>query len=379
MTTDDFALPAHEFQAISALHWISRFGWLRARELGALMWPPRDTRPGSLVADDHRMNEQRKLASRLLSRLKESRYVLQRRLPGKAGDAYVLSGAGVHYLQRRLAYTARAGDKWGRFIDGKWLPPSSWEHELIVTLTMLHFLSRGATIKTELEIRAENPGQRKYPDGLVVSKVRMRDGSHQDMIQWVEVESADKSGLKMLALARSLIDVTRRQAPTLSSLVANVPTIVYRSDLVNLAGRKVDHKNRITKAVQRHIGADLSLFFVQMSFKNTSYHVAAIEVERTRIHRLDPGDPTSDVKSAFAVNREGIFTRTVVDEKGRDWTLKVRPLHDRYRYEIWTAPKPEEGKPTERFGYPIETLEDAFRTVLARWTARFYQNSYESQ
>ena len=100
MTTDDFALPAQEFQAITALHWISRFGWLRARELGALMWPPRDAHPGSLIADDHRMNEQRKLASRLLSRLRESRYVLQRRLPGKAGDAYVLSGAGIHYLQR---------------------------------------------------------------------------------------------------------------------------------------------------------------------------------------------------------------------------------------------------------------------------------------
>lgn len=379
MTTDDFAMPAHEFQAISALHWISRFGWLRARELGALMWPLRDTNPGSLIADDHRMNEQRKLASRLLSRLVESRYVLQRRLPGKVGDAYIISGAGVRYLQRRLAYTARAGDKWGRFIDGSWTPPASWEHELIVTLTMLHFLSGGATIKTELEIRAENPNQKKYPDGLVVSKVRMRDGSHQEMIQWVEVESADKSGLKMLALARSLIDVSRRQAPTLSSLVANVPTIVYRSDLVNLAGRKVDHKNRITKAVQRHIGADLPLFFVQITFKNASYHVAAIDVQRTRILRLDPTDPTSEVKSAFVVNRDGVFSNTLVDAKGRDWTLKVRPLHDRFRYEIWTAPNPEVGTPTERFGYPIETLEGAFRTVMAKWKARFYDNSYESE
>lgn len=379
MATDDFALPAREFQAISALHWISRFGWLRARELGALMWPLQGANPGSLVADDHRMNEQRKLASRLLSRLRESRYVLQRRLPGKAGDAYVISGAGVHYLQRRLAYTARAGDKWGRSINGRWTPPASWEHELLVTLTMLHFLSVGATIKTELEIRAENPKQRKYPDGLVVSEVRMRDGSQQQMIQWIEVESSDKSGARMLALARSLISVSRRQAPVLSSLVANVPTVVYRSDLVNLAGRKVDHKNRITKAVQRHIGADLPLFFVQITFKNASYHVEAIDVQRSRIHRLDPSDPTAQVKLAFAVDRDGVFVGTLVDAKGRDWTLKVRRLYDRFRYEIWTAPNPGEGTPTERFGYPIETLEGAFRAAMAKWEARFYENSYESE
>jgi hypothetical protein len=158
-----------------------------------------------------------------------------------------------------------------------------------------------------------------------------------------------------------------------------LPTIVYRSDLVNLAGRKVDHKNRITKAVQRHIGADLPLFFVQITFKNASYHVAAIDVQRTRILRLDPTDPTSEVKSAFVVNRDGVFSNTLVDAKGRDWTLKVRPLHDRFRYEIWTAPNPEVGTPTERFGYPIETLEGAFRTVMAKWKARFYDNSYESE
>lgn len=378
MSTDDFALPAHEFQAISALHWISRFGWLRARELGALLYPLSGTIPGTLIADDRRMNEQRKLASRLLSRLRESRYVLQRSLPGKAGDAYVISGAGVHYLQRRLAYTARAGDKWGRFIHGKWTPPASWEHELIVTLTMLHFLSQGASIKTELEIRAENPGQKKYPDGLVVSDVKMRDGSRRQMIQWVEVESADKSGAKMLALARSLMNAYRCQAPILSSLVANVATVVYRSDLVNLAGRKVDHKNRITKAVQRHIGADLTLRFVQITFKNASYHVKAFDIQRAQIHRLDPDDPSIEIKAAFALNRDGIFTNTSIDGKGRDWTLKVYPFHDRYRYEIWTAPNPEEGKPTERFGYPIETLEGAFRTVMAKWKARFYENSYES-
>ena len=112
MSTDDFALPAHEFQAISALHWISRFGWLRARELGALLYPLSGTIPGTLIADVRRMNEQRKLASRLLSRLRESRYVLQRSLPGKAGDAYVISGAIESKVNDGTSRIYKAGESW---------------------------------------------------------------------------------------------------------------------------------------------------------------------------------------------------------------------------------------------------------------------------
>lgn len=377
MSEPDLALPAAEFQAITALHWISRFGWIRARELGALLWPETGSYPGTLTAQPRRMTEQRKLASRLLNRLKESRYVLQRKLPGKAGDAYVLSSGGVHYLQRRLAFKARAGDKWGRSIDGRWRPPASWEHELIVTVTMLHFLSKGAEIKTELELRAENRNQRKYPDGIVVSRNKVKDGSIVEMIQWIEVESADKSGLKMLSLARSLTKVYRRQAPVLSGLEAYIPTVVYRSDLVNLSGQKVDHKNRITNAVQRHIGADFQLYFLQITFKqNAAYHVEKIAQQPIRIYPLDPDDPKTELRAAFTLTRNGDFVNTSIDSKDQFWLLKVYKFHDRYRYEVWTAPEPGEGEPEMKAGYQIEELEAGFRAALRAFQRRFYAESY---
>lgn len=376
MSEPDLALPAAEFQAITALHWISRFGWMRARELGSLMWPEAGSYPGTLTADPRRMTEQRKLASRLLNQLKESRYVLQRKLPGKAGDAYVLSSAGVHYLQRRLAFTARAGDKWGRSIDGRWQPPASWEHELIVTVTMLHFLSQGAEIKTELELRAENRNQRKYPDGIVVTRNKVKD-QIVEMIQWIEVESADKSGLKMLSLARSLTKVYRRQAPVLSGLEAYIPTVVYRSDLVNLSGRKVDHKNRITKAVQRHIGADFQLYFLQITFKqNAAYHVEKIAHQPVRIYPLDPDDPKTEIRAAFTLMRNGDFVNTSVDSKDRFWLLKVYKYHDRYRYEVWTAPEPGEGEPKMEAGYQVGELEEGFRAAMRAFQRKFYAQSY---
>lgn len=376
MSTEDFALPDGEFQEVSALHWISRFGWLRSRELGALMWPQPGSNPGTLISDPRRMDDQRKLANKLLSRLKESRYVLQRHLPGKAGNAYVLSLPGVHYLQRRLAYTARPGDKWGRSINGTWQPPASWEHELLVTLTMLYFLSSDAKIKTESEIRAENPGQRKYPDGLVVTSGHRKDGSIRELVLWIEVESADKSGTKMLGLARSLVNAYRQNAPTLSGLKANVPAIVYRADLVNLARRKVDHKNRITNAVQRHIGADIQAYFLQIKFQNSSYHVEEVDVQRTRIHPLDPDDKKTEIRFAFAPIKNGGFVNTSIDAKGKDWTLKVVKWHDRYRFEIWTAPNPGEGEPHMEADHQVPNLEQGFRAAIKMWRGEFHDNSY---
>lgn len=375
---DTYAVPAAELQLLTALHWISRFGWLRARELGALMFPEPGKHPGAMVADEKRLNTQRKMVNnKIIAKLKQARYVLSRPLPNRAGDALVLSAAGARYLQRRLVSTARPGDKWGRSIDGRWTPPASWEHEMLVTLTMLHFLSQGAQIKTELELRAENPGQRKVPDGIVVSRNKTKDGLIVEMVQWIEVESADKSGLKMLSLARSLTKVYRRQAPVLSGLDAYIPTVVYRSDLVNLSGRKVDHRNRIKNAVQRHIGADFQLYFLQITFKpKGAYHVEKISHQPTRIYPFDPDDPKTEIRAAFTPDRNGDFVNTSIDSKDRYWLLKVFRYHDRYRYEVWTAPEPDDGEPILKAGYQVEELEAGFRAAMRAFQRKFYAESY---
>lgn len=378
ITDDTYAVPAAEVQLLTALHWISRFGWLRARELGALMFPEPGKHPGAMVADEKRMNTQRKMVNnKIIAKLKQARYVLSRSLPNRAGDALVLSAAGAHYLQRRLVTTARPGDKWGRSIDGRWTPPASWEHELIVTVTMLYFLSLGADIKTELELRAENHDQRKYPDGIAVLDTTMKDGSPVELVLWIEVESADKSGLKMISLARYLTKVYRGQAPVLSGLKATFPAVVYRSDLVNLSGRKVDHKNRITNAVQRHIGADFYLYFMQITFKpNAAYHADKIAHQPIRIYPLDPDDPKTEIRAAFTPTRNGDFINTSIDSKDRYWKLKVYRYHDRYRYEVWTAPEPTEGEPELKAGYQIEQLEEAFRAAMRAFQRKFYGESY---
>ena len=145
---------------------------------------------------------------------------------------------------------------------------------------------------------------------------------------------------------------------------------------MNLARRKVDHKNRITNAVQRHIGADIQAYFLQIKFQNSSYRVEAVDSQLTRIHPIDPDDKKTELRFAFAPIKHGGFVNTSIDAKGRDWTLKVVRFHDRYRFEIWTAPNPSEGEPHMRADYQVPNLEQGFRAAIKMWRGEFHDNSY---
>lgn len=89
----------------------------------------------------------------------------------------------------KLGKTIRSGRSWGRSEGGVWRAPVAWQHELLVTLILCTYVSWEYEIKTELEIRAENPGKDKYPDGMSRGQVE-----GVTYTWWIEVESAEKSG-----------------------------------------------------------------------------------------------------------------------------------------------------------------------------------------
>lgn len=380
MTTNaDFAVPEAELRTLTGLHWISRFGWLRALELGTLLWPTDGSLPGKVIEDAARLNTQRKLAHKLVVRLRRSKFILCRPLPGNAGEALVLSAAGARFLNRHLGIAARPGDKWGRTADGEWAPPASWQHELIATLVLLDCRSRGFEIKTELEIRSENVGLRKYPDGLAIHSAEGPDGTKAEIALWIEVESSSKSGAQMHALARCLGDVARGAATPICGKVATIPMVVFRSDMVDLSGKSIDHEARIRAALQRYIGADIDLYFARIEFKNTSYHVRSIDFDlEAKILALDPSDPKANISAAFVANRQGTFIKPSIDSKGRSWDLKVYRFHDRFRWEIWTNPEPGAGQPRMAAGYQVENLEHGFRVAMSKWKTEFFEGSYEA-
>jgi hypothetical protein len=368
-----FAIPRSDRLDCSGLHWISRFGWLRMLELGSLLWPEPGDRSGDLHDDANASLAQRKAAAKLAARWKSKQWVLYRALPRNAGTALVLSAAGARFLRGKLGVAARAGDSWGRTVDGSWRPPNSWEHELLATLLLIQFIEPGREIKTETEIRAENPGLRKYPDGLIRLFSDGKDGQTRESVIWVEVESAEKSGAKMLALARALTLVSRHTAPTLSGWQPSHSMIAFRADLVDLANSPINHRHRIKTALQRHIGADIRLYFVEMDFRNSAYHLASITTKIETVQALTIAqEEAHSGRSAFHSNERNQFVNHSVDREGRVWTLKVFAIYDRWRYEIWDSQEPHAANDQPRLGYQTERLEDAFRIALQQWRAKFY-------
>lgn len=360
---DTHAIPRHEHLDVTGLHRVSRFGWLRFRELGAFLWPHPHSKGGEPLKGADKETVQRKAAHRLVQRWAERRWVIQRQLPAQGGIAVVLSASGARYVQSRLRTPIRSGENWGRASGGTWSPPSSWEHELLITIFLTRFWRQGFEIKTELEIRSENAGQFKIPDGLVL----YRPVSPQDRpaIYWVEMESAEKAGKKMLALASTVTVIHRGSAPCLSGWSPTNAMLAFRSDHLDLSGKPIDHKLRIRSAVGKHIGASVDVTFAELEIKNAAYHLGDIHVSAETIDPVS-SDP-SELNFAgrrFHSNAIGSYELTCIDRKGDPWTLKVCKSQDRFRWQIWDATK-------ERASFHIERLEDAFRVVVERWRRDF--------
>ena len=159
--------------AATALHFIARFGWLRATELGRFVYPN----------DKHG----RKYAEKLLRKLVQLRYVLPRKLPGVgAGTAYVVATRGASWLNANVVGSNernahlqeddyfRDGTNWGRTNkDGIWSPPLSWEHDLLSTGVLSLFWQQGAVdVVSERELlrMVPNVKDNKHADGLAVTK-----------------------------------------------------------------------------------------------------------------------------------------------------------------------------------------------------------------
>lgn len=227
----------HE-HAARALLLIAQWQWLRATELGRLLYP----------ADPH----SRKYAERHLRKLAALQLVLARPLPGhQAGTAYVLSARGAAQLEAwsRDGRGYRSGKNWGTTTAGVWTPPTSWRHDLLAAgVLSLARDVKGFDVLPETLLRSLEPEAVKHPDGLIVD--RQRGFSY-----WVEVECARKSGRNLDDLVRALAKASRaaplvhydcvQDAPVLRGLVA-IPT-----EARDERGYRLSHWHRVEAAIRR--------------------------------------------------------------------------------------------------------------------------------
>ncbi|TCV85826.1 hypothetical protein [Sulfurirhabdus autotrophica] len=168
---DDFHTPSRiqgQRLELDALHLLHRFGWLRAREVGILLYSS--------------SNQSRTLAERLLRRLVEKRQIFFRPLQGendsKHARAYLLGQAGADRL-----WEVRGIDAW----TSKDITISStWLHDLIAHQILAKWKNKGFQIVTGRELHRRTRSGMKIPDGLAKPP-------GQDWI-WLEVERSRKSG-----------------------------------------------------------------------------------------------------------------------------------------------------------------------------------------
>ncbi|ODV42370.1 hypothetical protein AWV79_27685 [Cupriavidus sp. UYMMa02A] len=99
----------------------------------------------------------------------------------------------------------------------------------------------GYDVFPEHQLRREAGRMAKVPDGLA------RKGGE---VLWLEVENARKSGPEMRKLADAVCAVAEGAVRPVMGLQPNVPMVAYYVDATDERGHQLDHRGRITRAVQ---------------------------------------------------------------------------------------------------------------------------------
>lgn len=258
--------------AATALHFIARFSWLRAIELGRFVYPN----------DKHG----RKYAEKLLRKLVQLRYVLPRKLPGVgAGTGYVVAARGAAWLNANVVGSNernahleeddyfRDGTNWGRTSkDGVWSPPLSWEHDLLTVGVLSFFHEKGAVdVVSERELlrMVPNVKDNKHADGLAITK----DPHGQLQTVWLEVERSRKSGENLDAMLKAIVSAQRGKPVT---DYPGLPPVKHGMIAVPQAclderGYSLNHQQRILNRLAKvGVKSDTHINFVLMELKHVT-------------------------------------------------------------------------------------------------------------
>jgi hypothetical protein len=295
MTTTAQRLDEGE-HAAHALRFIGRFTWLRAAELGKLLYP------GSVHS--------RKYAERNLRKLLGLRMIVARQLPGRdAGTAYLLATRGAQFLNDwnagTITYKYRVGYDWGITKDGVWEPPRSWRHDLMATGVLACLRERKEWgVFPETMLRAGYPkGAAKFPDGLLVAGT----GEHRAGI-WLEVENARKSGRNIDTLARALaLASIRRPMATFRDVTGELTIargmVAINADACDERGHRLSHITRVESALRKvpmMPGTRLTLLVAWVKFRGIGVDSVLVEEKTFSID-----------KGYFVTVTNGVETRSI--------------------------------------------------------------------
>ena len=216
--------------------------WLRARELGFLMW--------------RKQKNSLKSAERIIRRWRTKKWIIDRTLPDGAGTAIVLSEAGAAHIG------ASSGKDWGdhetneKTGASEWKPPRKWKHELYQSSLLACFTILGYKVITERAIRSMVSRKDRIPDGMVTSAA---------FRCWLEVESSRKTGQLHRTMVRTLISAaTQPETKVFLDTTVNGAMLAFSSTQRDERTHRLAHLSRTVTAIRKEATRDIPLWLAIM-------------------------------------------------------------------------------------------------------------------
>lgn len=287
---------------VDGLWFISIFGFLRAAEIGKLLWP--------------NITHNQKNGQRICRKWLSKGYVIKRVLPSKAGFAYVLAAGGVRFLLER-DMPSKSGKDWGKMEDGKWTPPKEWVHHLMANMFLVSAGMQGYSIHPELMLRSRG-ATGKIPDGIYFD---------DDNVYVVEVENHRKTGKNMEAVADSVIK-TANQMLNGYGFRKSHPVLVYPKMSKDERKYNISHETRLINAITKKAQDDFKIELKELDIykydlKSVTTYIRTIlapcvtsEMERIKAFGLKEWagrnyyfiGKNEDNDVAYIAENEGIYT-----------------------------------------------------------------------
>lgn len=246
---------------LAGLLFVHYFGWLRAIELGALLFPKNATSAEA--------------ANRIIRGWDQRRLVIVRELPDRAGKAIVLATAGVRFLSEN-GHKSSSGKDLGSTAAGVWKPPASWRHDLIAAGVLGELRKQGYGVVPETELRRRSNDCPKLPDGLL----KGLDGQWI----WLEVEHARKTGRHLQDLGKAIALAATGEIKSIAGCNATAALVAY---VENEDEREyaIDHRSRVLKAISEYAPKPLKVALAHCTLKGAgiaSLTITEVVVEPKR-------------------------------------------------------------------------------------------------
>lgn len=293
---------------LRGLLYLAKFRWLRAQELGGLMWPTSQNAT--------------KNAERLVRKWEAAGLVLCRPLPDHNGRAVVLATGGVRLLNKHN-HQAQSGKDWGE-TDGRdtFAPPREWRHDLMATGVLVQLAKNGWGVIPEHEIRRLDEGAQKIPDGIAY-----KNGE----VWWIELERSKKRGKHLAHVAANLIRAATGAAEPVAGYKATRAVVAYSVGATDERGYAIDHRGAIENAIARCTPGDVPVLFLSLvqvgagvvGYSANEKTLESIRTGQTLARMTAQGWRKNELEAVWCCDYDGYLCDYFESQAGSGWDWEI--------------------------------------------------------